>query len=137
MKRCLSSWKKMIFEVFPSEYHKDIKSMSELRMRKLMDLMKDKITFPSDMLNHKYFFTTPDFDSKQLNSFLKKPKFSHFESLEVFKELKNRLGKLNDWTPLQVSKTCSMLLYDLSKKNKKIKNEDVFLLLRLAISGLS
>ena len=37
---------------------------------------------------------------------------------------------------MNVNKTCSMLLYDLSKKKKLVlKNEDVFSLLRMAVTA--
>ena len=35
--------------------------MNENKVKRVMDLMKDRIKFPSDMNGHKYFFIEPDF----------------------------------------------------------------------------
>ena len=43
-------------------------------MRKIMDLMKVRIHFFKDMVNHTYFFTSPIYDSEVAEKFLNKLK---------------------------------------------------------------
>ncbi len=63
MKRCISSWKKMLLEVLPEDLHLNIKKVNEPKMRKIMDLMKIRIHFNHDMNNHTYFFIEPSYDT--------------------------------------------------------------------------
>ena len=67
LKRCLLSFRKLIIENLPATLHPAIKRYPEPRLRKLMDLLKDRLRLPSDLANQAYFFTAPVFeDSRQL-----------------------------------------------------------------------
>lgn len=74
MKKCVNSWRKMLLENLPHEYHTAIKKYSEVKMRKIMDLMKIRIHFYKDMCNHTYFFEEPSYDSTLSEKFRKKLK---------------------------------------------------------------
>ena len=100
-----------------------------------MDLMKIRIHFFKDMCNHTYFFTEPDFDEKISEKFEKKLKQPHDVKIEILKDLKNKLNKIDEdnFDADKINKICSMYLYE--NTNKGYKNEDVFFLLRYAITG--
>ena len=46
----------------PAPLHPAIKRYPEPRLRKLMDLLRDRLRLPSDLADHAYFFTVPSFD---------------------------------------------------------------------------
>jgi len=46
--------------------------MSDLKMVKVMDMMKIRIHFYKDLLKHTYFWEEPEYDSAQGKKFLKK-----------------------------------------------------------------
>ena len=57
MKRCVQTWRKMLLETLDSqELIQLVKKTNEHRLRKIMDVMKDKIRFPSELNNHLYLF---------------------------------------------------------------------------------
>jgi glutamyl/glutaminyl-tRNA synthetase len=103
-------------------------------MRKIMDLMKIRIHFYKDMNNHAYFFVDPEYDTKISQKFLKRLKQPNAVKVEILNGLKDRLVKLsNNFVTDSINKACSMFLYE--SKDKGYKNEDVFFLLRFAVSG--
>lgn len=55
------TFRKMFAEVLPSELQSKARVMNETRMRKTMDLMKDRIKFMPEMCQHLYFLQEPDF----------------------------------------------------------------------------
>lgn len=59
MKKAVNSWRKMLLENLPTTLHSQVKKMNERKMIKVMDIMKVRIRFYSDMNNHTYFFTDP------------------------------------------------------------------------------
>ena len=100
MKRCVQTWRKMLLETLDSqELIQLVKKTNEHRLRKIMDVMKDKIRFPSELNNHLYHFQDPDFviNDKDIANALKvlrqvkQPK--EVKEL-ILKELKVRLSKL-------------------------------------------
>ena len=61
-KKCVNSWRKMLLDTLPKEYHSAIKKINEPKMKKIMDLMKVRIHFFHDMNNHTYFFEDPTYE---------------------------------------------------------------------------
>ena len=64
MKKCVMSWRKILLDHLPLEYHSAIKKYNEIKMKKIMDLMKVRIHFYKDMCNHTYFFADPTYDNQ-------------------------------------------------------------------------
>lgn len=48
--------------------------MNDRTLLKIMDLTKTRLRFLSDLNNHTYFFTEPDFESETSLKFIKKSK---------------------------------------------------------------
>lgn len=46
----------------PGTLHPAIKRYPEPRLRKMMDLLRDRLRLPSDLADHAYFFTAPVFE---------------------------------------------------------------------------
>jgi Ni,Fe-hydrogenase maturation factor len=63
MKRAVGQWRKVLLENLPAEYHSKVKKYNEVKLRKIMDLMKVRIHFYKDMINHTYFFEEPDYSN--------------------------------------------------------------------------
>lgn len=109
-------------------------------MIKIMDMMKIRIHFYSDLLNHTYFWEPPVYDTERGKKFLKK---LNGQSNEVKQEIltdladifvRNRTETESDAVSCEeVNKVCSMYLFE--NKDRNFKNEDVFFLLRFAVSG--
>ena len=104
-----------------------------------MDMMKQRIHFYSDLRNHTYFFIEPLYDtdsSKKFEKRLRQPNDVKIEILEdlivLFEKLKAELGS-KPVDKERINRICS--LYLLENQDRKLKNEDVFFLLRFAITG--
>lgn len=134
MKRSVNSWRKMLLDVLPADIHPGVKKVSEPKMRKIMDLMKIRIHFYSDMKNHTYFFIEPTYDNDFSQKLFKKLKQPNDVKVKILEGLKIQLKSLSDFTVNDVNKANSMFLYE-NAKIMGLKNEDVFSLLRFAVSG--
>lgn len=109
-------------------------------MTKIMDMMKIRIHFYSDLLNHTYFWEPPNYDTERGQKFLKKLNGQPKEVMqEILTDLaaifeRNRVDSETDAVSCEdVNKVCSMYLYE--NRDRNFKNEDVFFLLRFAVSG--
>lgn len=109
--------------------------MNEPKMKKIMDLMKIRIHFYKDMCNHTYFFTEPSYEGSLPEKLIKKLKQPDEVKCTILKDIKDLFNKLDDSRFLvdTLNKECSMYLYE--NRDKNYKNEDVFSLLRFAITG--
>jgi hypothetical protein len=56
------AYRKLLIENLPAELHNAVKRYPEPRLRKQMDLLRDRLRLPSDLNDFKYFFTTPEID---------------------------------------------------------------------------
>jgi hypothetical protein len=65
LKRCLLSFRKLTIENLPATLHPAIKRYPEPRLRKMMDLLKERLRLPSDLADHAYFFTAPVFEDSK------------------------------------------------------------------------
>jgi glutamyl/glutaminyl-tRNA synthetase len=105
-----------------------------------MDMMKIRIHFYGDLLNHTYFFEEPTYDTPRAQKFLRKLSNQPNETkCEILNDLitilkSGRVDANNDIVSAdEINKICSMYLYE--NKDRQFKNEDVFFLLRFAITG--
>ena len=98
LKRCLLTFRKFLLANLPPTFHAPVKNLPEPRLRKLMDLIKDKIRFPQkDVPTHAYFFITPEFEEG--GQIFKKP----FRKLpievrpdEVYQRIENEMKKIEE-----------------------------------------
>ena len=73
-----------------------MKKMAEPRVRKMMDVMKDRIRFPQkDIPAHSYFFSAPEFVE---NSVLKKPfkKIPESKPAEFYRRIEESIKKIEE-----------------------------------------
>ena len=83
-------------ENIDASLHGAVKKMAEPRLRKMMDVMKDRIRFPQkDIPLHSYFFTAPEFVE---NSVLKKPfkKIPDTKPSEFYRRIEESLKKIDE-----------------------------------------
>lgn len=103
-----------------------------------MDLMRDRLRYLSDMNAHAYFFVDPDFQdfAAIVNKAFNKSQ-SQTDKVALTTTLTERLSKINSdsFNATTVNKAVSIILYEMSKEAKWVKNEDVFRVLRLAATG--
>ena len=126
-----------MIDTLPKKYHSKIRSISDGKMVILMDTMKQRIHFYHDLNNHTYFFEEPQYDNPQAAKFLKKLTQPVDVKIKILQDINERLVAENDnedfITADTINHVCSMYLFE--NKEKNYKNEDVFFLLRYAISG--
>ena len=67
----------MLLVQMPKRLHSLIKEMSKEKMTRVMDMMKVRIRFHSEIQNHKYLFEDPDFKTDLAKTFLAKIKQSN------------------------------------------------------------
>jgi hypothetical protein len=96
-----------------------------------MDMMKIRIHFYSDLQHHSYFFEDPKYDNDIGQKFLNKLKQPNEVKCEILSDLIQLFEKHDDVT--QINKICSLYLYE--NKDRGWNNEDVFFLLRYALTG--
>jgi hypothetical protein len=138
MKRCVQNWRKLLIDSLEPDLAAAAKKANEHKLRRMMDVLRGKIRFPADVNNHGYFLREPDFlgrDATVAAKVLKQVKLE--KKAEVVKELQGRLQRLDSFSALGVNKACSLMLFELSKSEKGIRNEDVFSILRLAVTATS
>jgi len=135
-KGCLDMWRDVLLETLPSNLHSKIRATSDLKMTRVMDMMKTRIHFYSDLLNHTYFWEQPSYDTARGKKFLRKLHQPDSVKIEILKDLIHLLKVSaggNVINAEQVNKICSMYLHE--NQDRGFKNEDVFFLLRYAVTG--
>lgn len=65
-------------------------------MTQIMDLMKIRIHYYQDMINHVYFFVDPDYDCELSQKLYKKLKHTDDVKIQVLTDLKKKLQKIED-----------------------------------------
>ena len=115
----------------PEHLQKAIAGMNDLKMVKVMDMMKVRMRYEADIKNHAYLWTDPDYRTELGNKFLKKLKRKANENAQVLKDLESRFTGQKEWSSEVVNRTCSEYLFEKGNLN----NEDVFYLLRYALTG--
>ena len=77
----------MLIQNMPKNLHSKIRAMSDTKIRKIMDMMRIRIHFYSDLVNHSYFFEEPSYDNQIGQKFLKKLKQSNDVKREILADL--------------------------------------------------
>jgi len=72
----VNNWRKMLVKEMPDRLKSKILKMDDRKMAKVMDTMKIRIRFHSDIENHKYLFEDPDYTTELAVKFYKKIKQS-------------------------------------------------------------
>lgn len=57
-------WRTMLREEMPSSLGKQIGLMSDGKMRQVMDMMKVRLRYMSDIRNHSYLWKEPDYNTE-------------------------------------------------------------------------
>lgn len=107
-------------------------------MLKVMDMMKVRMRYVKDIRNHGYFFAEPDYDTELGRKFIVKLKQPALTNKQILVDLAEIMGKISEeeFKADQLNKACSIYLMEQNEnKNFAYKNEDVFFLLRYAMTG--
>lgn len=101
-----------------------------------MELMKIRIHFFKDMKNHTYFFTDPIYDSAVAEKFMSKLKQPDLVKRSILTDLSMIIAQIPqaEFQASEISKSCTKYLKE-NASGLGFKNEDVFFLLRFAITG--
>ena len=67
----------------PENLHSQIRTMSDPKITKIMDMMKIRIRFYKDLANHTYFFEDPDYADDQSLKFAKRLNHSNHVKKEI------------------------------------------------------
>ena len=70
----VTAWRQVMLDQMPSNLEKLIRKMPDSKIVKIMDMMKIRIHFYSDLENHTYFFEDPDLMSERSVKFASKLK---------------------------------------------------------------
>ena len=86
---------------------------------------------------YRYFFTNPDFDSKIAQKFRNKVLNDPQKALQTLNDLYKEFNNIeeSEWNKDNVNKLWSQYLYDQNQNGNFLKNQDVFFLLRYAVTG--
>lgn len=57
----MQEWRDMLIDQMPESLHSQITEMNEVKMVKVMEMMKIRMRFVQDIKNHAYLFTEPDY----------------------------------------------------------------------------
>lgn len=71
------NWRRMLVKEMPSRLKSKILQMDDKKMTKCMDMMKIRIRYHHDILNHKYLFESPDYTTDLAVKFYRKIKQPH------------------------------------------------------------
>ena len=72
--QCVNEWRNVLLETMPAHLHRRIRQTSDPKILSIMDMMKVRIHFYKDLLNHTYFFEEPFYNSEHARKFIKKLK---------------------------------------------------------------
>ena len=135
---CVEQWRGMLLEEMPASLHPPIRRMPDQLMLKVMDMMKVRMRYVKDIRNHGYFFAEPDYDTELGRKFIVKLKQPALTNKQILVDLAEIMGNISEeeFKADQLNKACSIYLMEQNEnKNFAYKNEDVFFLLRYAMTG--
>ena len=58
-KACVDEFRQLLLDILDPRLHSKIRSTSDTKLCKIMDMMKTRIHFYEDLKNHTYFFEQP------------------------------------------------------------------------------
>lgn len=142
-KECVDEFRGLLLDIMDPRMHSKIRSTSDTKLCKIMDMMKTRIHFYRDLTNHSYFFQQPQYDTSRAKKFFKRLRQPNEVKIEILEDL-NTLFKEHQNSQTdpkmkniilgeQINRICSLYLYE--NQDRDWKNEDVFFLLRYALSG--
>jgi len=130
----LGAWCGMLLQHLPQELHERIKTFDEEKMLKIKELMRVRIHFYRDMVNHAYFFTEPVYQTAIADKFLEKIKQSNKSKTVILRDLASSFSFLKSFDSRSISQSCALYLKEKGTA-EGFKNEDIYSLLRFAITG--
>ena len=68
----IGEFRGILLDILDSRLHSKIRSTSDMKICKIMDMMKSRIHFYADLTNHSYFFEQPRYDTGRAKKFFKK-----------------------------------------------------------------
>ena len=134
MKQAVDSWRQMLLEQMSNSLHKQINQMADRLMLKVMDMMKVRLRYLHDIKNHTYLFTEPDYETDLGQKFQKKIKQVADVNAKILGDMVQLIKEIDSkqsFTAEIMNRVCSEYLF----KEKIYNNEDVFYLIRFALSG--
>ena len=137
-RQCVERWRGMLLEEMPTSLHASIRRMPDPLMLKVMDMMKVRMRYVKDIRNHGYFFAEPDYDTELGRKFIVKLKQPALTNKQILADLAEIMAKISEdeFKADQLNKACSIYLMEQNEnKSFAYKNEDVFFLLRYAMTG--
>lgn len=84
-------WRQMLLDQMPSQLHKAISDMSDAKITKVMNTMKIRLRYLSDIKNHGYLWSEPDYSTELGLKFQKKIKRSAKTNLQILKDIHARI----------------------------------------------
>lgn len=123
----------MLAQEMPARLQPAITEMSDTKMQKVMDMMKVRLRYHTDIQNHKYLFEEPDYSTELGLKFQKKIKRSSEVNLQILKDISESLAEKDDsnFSAEVMNEICSEYV----DSHGKLSTEDVFYLVRFALSG--
>ena len=129
-------FRELLFKNLPEELHPNIRKYSYFKLARIMDIVIPRIQFYSDLNKHWYFFEDPDFSTAAAQADWKRTLRDPDQAKKVLNDLYDDLNKLDEnFLKDDVHKLCSSYIYEQTLKGVHLKNEDVFILLRFAITA--
>lgn len=118
--QAVEKWREMMEEEMPREVLKIIRKTSDEKMFKIMQMMTIRMRYMSDIKNHTYFFTLPDYQTDLGKNFLLKLKQTALINKQILSDLQKRIEKISaeDFNATSLNKVCSIYLFDTNEKKK-------------------
>ena len=113
-RQALKKWRNMLLDEMPLRLHPSIKRMSDGKMLKVMDMMKIRMRFLSNIKNHAYFFELPEYDTKLGKNFVTKLRQPALTNKQILADLHDSMEKIGEeqFNAENLNKACSMYLYE-------------------------
>jgi hypothetical protein len=104
--------------------------MDDTTMTKVMEMMKIRLRFLSDVKNHGYLFTDPDYTTELGQKFLGNLKRPKDLNLKILQDIDRNLDAATVFNFDVMNRICNEYV-----AANKLTTEDVFYLVRFALSG--
>ena len=62
--QCVDEFRHIVMSTLDKSLHRRVRSCSDANMLKIMDMMKQRIHFYADLVNHTYFFIEPLYNNE-------------------------------------------------------------------------
>lgn len=132
------TFRKLILDNLEPALHPAVKKLPEPRLRKMMDIVRERIRLPKkDIPTHAYFFVQPEFTETAI---FKKPfkKYPELKPVEVYKRIEETIKKIDDnnFTADKINRNISLLLMQMDKEKRgQMGTPELYAAFRLAMTG--